>query len=278
MRLGSSRLSGGDLRPGPIAPTVTARRRSSAMSWPAWSPPSGMARRGCRSGSGCSVSQTGIVMGRWRNCSDRGAQPRTAAGRPRLHGGREPADLRPDRVAGPVPARPRSGGTGRLAHGAAGARWGDGDATCSRGRRLRHRHRTSGGPPEGLDFGAHEFVDLENDHLEDVGGVDLVFDVIGGETQKRSAAMIRAGGTLVTVTGPAEATPADGRAIDFVVEADRSQLVRSPSGRGTDGCAPTSAASRHSTMPSRPSTRPIGGPERRSSRYGLRNSKRASTP
>jgi NADPH:quinone reductase-like Zn-dependent oxidoreductase len=75
-----------------------------------------------------------------------------------------------------------------------------------------------------LDFGAHEFVDLENDHLEDVGGVDLVFDVIGGETQKRSATMIRAGGTLVTVTGPAESTPAGGRAIDFVVEADRAQL------------------------------------------------------
>src|SRR6201994_1090374 len=31
-----------------------------------------------------------------------------------------------------------------------------------------------------LDFGAHEFVDLDNDALEDVGGVDLVFDVIGG--------------------------------------------------------------------------------------------------
>src|SRR3954454_2555795 len=31
-----------------------------------------------------------------------------------------------------------------------------------------------------LNFGAHEFVDLENDSLEDVGGVDLVFDVIGG--------------------------------------------------------------------------------------------------
>jgi NADPH:quinone reductase-like Zn-dependent oxidoreductase len=28
----------------------------------------------------------------------------------------------------------------------------------------------------------------------------------------------------VTVTGPAEARPADGRAIDFVVEADRAQL------------------------------------------------------
>jgi hypothetical protein len=28
-----------------------------------------------------------------------------------------------------------------------------------------------------------EFVDLENDALEDVGGVDLVFDVIGGDIQ-----------------------------------------------------------------------------------------------
>src|SRR5436305_8280488 len=75
-----------------------------------------------------------------------------------------------------------------------------------------------------LDFGAAEFVDLENDALEDVGGVDLVFDVIGGDIQKRSAGVIRPGGTLVTIAGPPEARPADGRAIDFVVEADRAQL------------------------------------------------------
>jgi NADPH:quinone reductase-like Zn-dependent oxidoreductase len=75
-----------------------------------------------------------------------------------------------------------------------------------------------------LDFGLHEFVDLDNDALEDVGGVDLVFDVIGGDVQKRSAALIRAGGTLVTVVGPAEARPVDGLAVDFVVEADRAQL------------------------------------------------------
>jgi NADPH:quinone reductase-like Zn-dependent oxidoreductase len=75
-----------------------------------------------------------------------------------------------------------------------------------------------------LDFGAHEFVDLDNDALEDVGGVDLVFDVVGGEIQKRSAGLIRAGGTLVTIAGPPEARPADGLAIDFVVEADRAQL------------------------------------------------------
>jgi NADPH:quinone reductase-like Zn-dependent oxidoreductase len=75
-----------------------------------------------------------------------------------------------------------------------------------------------------LDFGAQEFVDLDNDALEDVGGVDLVFDVIGGDIQKRSAGLIRAGGTLVTVVGPPEARPANGLAIDFVVEADRAQL------------------------------------------------------
>src|SRR6187397_3631787 len=32
-----------------------------------------------------------------------------------------------------------------------------------------------------LDFGAKQFVDLDNESLEDVGGVDLVFDVIGGD-------------------------------------------------------------------------------------------------
>jgi NADPH:quinone reductase-like Zn-dependent oxidoreductase len=75
-----------------------------------------------------------------------------------------------------------------------------------------------------LDFGANEFVDLESDALEDVGGVDLVFDVIGGDIGKRSAGLIRAGGTMVSVVGPPEARPVDGLAIDFVVEPDRDQL------------------------------------------------------
>ena len=75
-----------------------------------------------------------------------------------------------------------------------------------------------------LDFGAQEFVDLDNDTLEDVGGVDLVFDVLGGDIAKRSAGLIRAGGTLVTITGPTEARPADGLTIDFIVVPDRVQL------------------------------------------------------
>jgi NADPH:quinone reductase-like Zn-dependent oxidoreductase len=75
-----------------------------------------------------------------------------------------------------------------------------------------------------LDFGAQEFIDLDNDALEDVGGVDLVFDVIGGDIAKLSAGLIRAGGALVTITGPPEARPANGLTVDFVVESDRAQL------------------------------------------------------
>ena len=74
------------------------------------------------------------------------------------------------------------------------------------------------------DFGAQEFVDLDNDALEDVHGVDLVFDVIGGDIQRRSVGLVRAGGTLVSVVGPTEARPTDGLAVHFVVESDRAQL------------------------------------------------------
>jgi NADPH:quinone reductase-like Zn-dependent oxidoreductase len=75
-----------------------------------------------------------------------------------------------------------------------------------------------------LDFGANEFVNLENDRLEDVGSVDLVFDLIGGDIGKRSASVVRAGGTLVSIVGPPEARPVGGLAVDFVVESDRAQL------------------------------------------------------
>nr|WP_296075826.1 NADP-dependent oxidoreductase [uncultured Actinoplanes sp.] len=75
-----------------------------------------------------------------------------------------------------------------------------------------------------LDFGAQEFVDLENDALEDVGDVDLVFDVFGGDIGARSAGLIRSGGTLMSVAGPSEVRPGNGVAVDFVVVSDRHQL------------------------------------------------------
>jgi NADPH:quinone reductase-like Zn-dependent oxidoreductase len=75
-----------------------------------------------------------------------------------------------------------------------------------------------------LGFSANEFVDLDSERIEDVGQVDLVFDLIGGDIGKRSARLVRAGGAFVSIVGPVEEHPADGQAIDFVVEADRSQL------------------------------------------------------
>jgi NADPH:quinone reductase-like Zn-dependent oxidoreductase len=75
-----------------------------------------------------------------------------------------------------------------------------------------------------LDFGAHEFLDLENGGLESATRVDLVFDVIGGEIATRSVPLIRAGGRLVTIAGPTSARPVDGSTIDFVVLPDRAQL------------------------------------------------------
>jgi NADPH:quinone reductase-like Zn-dependent oxidoreductase len=76
-----------------------------------------------------------------------------------------------------------------------------------------------------VDLGVNEFLDLGADELADIGQVDLVLDVIGGEIGTRSIGVVRAGGTLVTIANPPTVQPADGRAIFFVVEADRAQLV-----------------------------------------------------
>jgi NADPH:quinone reductase-like Zn-dependent oxidoreductase len=74
-------------------------------------------------------------------------------------------------------------------------------------------------------LGADAFVDLQADRLEDTGQVDVVFDVIGGEILDRSAALVRPGGTLVTIAAPPTVRPADGRAVFFVVEPDRLRLA-----------------------------------------------------
>ena len=80
------------------------------------------------------------------------------------------------------------------------------------------------GRQRAFDSGAQEYVDLENEKLQDVGGVDLVFDIFGGDIANQSASLIRAGGMLVTIAGPTEARPANGSTIDFVVEANPIQL------------------------------------------------------
>jgi NADPH:quinone reductase-like Zn-dependent oxidoreductase len=74
-------------------------------------------------------------------------------------------------------------------------------------------------------LGVHTFLDLETEQLEDAGEVDVVFDVIGGDILARSAALVRAGGTLVTIAEPPKTQPRDGRALYFLVEPDRARLA-----------------------------------------------------
>jgi len=75
-----------------------------------------------------------------------------------------------------------------------------------------------------LALGADAFLDLQSNRLDDAGEVDVVFDVIGGDVLDRSAALVRAGGTLVSIAAPPKVQPRDGQAVFFVVEPDRVRL------------------------------------------------------
>src|ERR1700754_2325966 len=195
-----------------------------------------MARRGCRWDSGCSGSRIGLATARWRSMWP---SRHVTSRRCRVTSTSRSARACRSRVCplgGPLPISGLTAWQGLFVHGRVqvgqsvlvhGAAGGVGSMVTQLAREAgAHVLGTRGGADRqsALDFGAQEFVDLESDALEDIGGVDLVFDVIGGDLGKWSAGVIRAGGTLVTIAGPAEARPADGRAIDFVVEADRAQL------------------------------------------------------
>ena len=75
-----------------------------------------------------------------------------------------------------------------------------------------------------LGFGSQEFVDLESDNLEDIGEVDLVFNVLGADIVNRSTGLVRADGIFVTITGPPDMPPANGIVVNFVVVPDHAQL------------------------------------------------------
>ena len=76
-----------------------------------------------------------------------------------------------------------------------------------------------------LGLGAEVFVDLDRDRLENIGEVDMVFDVLGGQTLYRSAMLVRSGGALISVAEPPRTPPDNGRAVFFVVEPDRQGLA-----------------------------------------------------
>ena len=231
-----------------------------------WSPPSAMARRGWRWDSGCSASGTRIAAAGWRSMWRSGTQPRAAAGRRRLHGGREPADAGPDRLAGTVRPRPPSGGAER--------------ARARRGRQVGSMVTQLAREFGAYVIGAGRAVDVRRRSTS----ARWSSSTLRTTRWKTSAALTWCSTSSAETskavrrrdpgrrnTGdhrpPAEARPADGLAIDFVVMSDRAQLgeiVR----RVRDGRLRTkSATSRPSTMPSRPSIRPSGSAGRRSSAF-----------
>ena len=69
-------------------------------------------------------------------------------------------------------------------------------------------------------LGAERFEDQ-------VADVDVVFDAVGGETQSRSWAVLRPGGTLVSIVQPPDpgaTADATARGVFFVVQPDRAGL------------------------------------------------------
>jgi NADPH:quinone reductase-like Zn-dependent oxidoreductase len=76
-----------------------------------------------------------------------------------------------------------------------------------------------------LELGAEKFVDLEQDGWEDeIGPVDLVYDIIGGDVLERSAAIVKPGGALVTIMAPPSTVRSDIRTVDFVRDPSGAQL------------------------------------------------------
>jgi NADPH:quinone reductase-like Zn-dependent oxidoreductase len=82
--------------------------------------------------------------------------------------------------------------------------------------------------PLATEMGADRFIALDADRLEDAAGqADLVIDTIGGEVLARSAALLKPGGTLVTIKAGAQ-LPAgrdDIRTVVFIQESSRAQLI-----------------------------------------------------
>jgi NADH dehydrogenase FAD-containing subunit len=128
-------------------------------------------------------------------------------------------------MAGPFDHGRLTTGQTVLIHGAAG---GVGSLAVQLAREMGARVIGTGRAADkdtALGLGADAFLDLQSDHLEDAGEADVVFDVIGGDVLDRSAAVVRAGGTLVTIATPPKVQPRDGRAVFFVVEPDRARLA-----------------------------------------------------
>jgi NADPH:quinone reductase-like Zn-dependent oxidoreductase len=118
-----------------------------------------------------------------------------------------------------------------LIHGAAGgvgvfavqlARWAGAQVIATASARNRDFLR---------ELGANEIIDYTTTRFEEVvHDVDLVFDLVGGDTLVRSWQVVKPGGVLVSVVSPrpsfAEAKAHGVRPAWFIVEPNREQLIQ----------------------------------------------------
>ncbi len=118
-----------------------------------------------------------------------------------------------------------------LIHGAAGgvgvfavqlARWAGAQVIATASARNRDFLR---------ELGANEIIDYTTTRFEEVvHDVDLVFDLVGGDTLVRSWQVVKPGGVLVSVVSPrpsfAEAKAHGVRPVWFIVEPNREQLIQ----------------------------------------------------
>lgn len=102
---------------------------------------------------------------------------------------------------------------------------------CTSSSWLTGMHVTATASAHNLGFvkslGADEVIDYRATPFEEaVGGMDVIFDAVGGETLARSWQVLKPGGRLVTIAGE-ESASTDERVKHafFIVEARRDQLV-----------------------------------------------------
>jgi hypothetical protein len=115
-----------------------------------------------------------------------------------------------------------------------------------------------------LDFGANEFVDLDNQALEDVGEVDLVFDLIGARSGSDPRAWFEPEERWCPLSGRPRCGPPTAWRSTSSSKPIAPNSTRSSSECETGDCGQTSVSSQPSTMPSPPLTRPSGSMGRRS--------------
>jgi NADPH:quinone reductase-like Zn-dependent oxidoreductase len=78
-------------------------------------------------------------------------------------------------------------------------------------------------------LGADEIINYKTQHFEEnVRDVDLVFDLIGGETQKRSWSVLKRGGSIVSTLGQPPQRDADkhhARGVGYMAQPNAAQLT-----------------------------------------------------